>query len=68
MESIFSTITLFAFPIIIVVFIIITIVLEHHWKKYSVGIDILKRIRKIYYRVSAVLFIFVAISFALSFL
>ena len=68
MASFLSTIILFTLPGIVLVFLLITLVLEHHWRKYSIGDAVLSRLRKIYYPVSAVLFLFATTSFMLYFL
>ncbi|OGY99404.1 MAG: hypothetical protein A2945_00930 [Candidatus Liptonbacteria bacterium RIFCSPLOWO2_01_FULL_52_25] len=40
----------------ILIFIIVSVVLNHHWSKYGIPGEHLKRIRIIYFSVSAVLF------------
>ena len=63
-----STIVLLALPGIVLVFLLITFILEHHWRKYSVGKAVLSRLRRIYYPVSGALFLLVVILFMSYFL
>lgn len=68
MASFLSTIILFTLPGMLVVFLLTTLILEHHWRKYSVGKAVLSRLRKMYYPVSAVFFLLVTVSFMFYFL
>ncbi|MDP2704368.1 MAG: hypothetical protein Q8P01_04060 [bacterium] len=68
MVSFLSTIILFTLPGIVLVFLLCTVILEHHWRKYSIGARVLSRLRRVYYPVSAVFFLLSVVSFMLYFL
>ncbi len=48
------------FAMVVVIFIIESIVLDYHWTKYGVRGDRLKKIRVVYFSVSAVIFVLIA--------
>lgn len=68
MAPFLSTIILLTLPGMLVIFLLTTLILEHHWRKYSVGKAVLSRLRKIYYPVSGALFLLVVILFMSYFL
>lgn len=45
------------FALAVVIFIIVSVIVNHHWSKYGIPGEHLKRVRVIYFSVSAVLLI-----------
>lgn len=41
--------------IILVLFLVKSVILEHHWKRYGVTVEQIKRLRKLYYSVAGAL-------------
>jgi hypothetical protein len=51
------------FALVVVVFIVMSIVLDYHWTEYGVQRERLKKIRTVYFSVSALIFVII-ITFA----
>lgn len=57
-----GTIALFAAGVLCVVFIALSVILEHHWKEHGVTKEQISRLRRIYFGGAGVLFIVMLVS------
>ncbi|MBT9169087.1 MAG: hypothetical protein DDT19_02439 [Syntrophomonadaceae bacterium] len=48
---------------VVVSFIIISVVLNYHWSRYGISADKIKRVKRIYFGISAVFIAIMAVSF-----